>query len=72
MKAKQYMYFGPIGIFGPEIKTFDSFEDIPARIKKQMENHKAGEWKLLKAVGDKIFLCDRAGRIKTKWTLLQY
>ena len=65
MKAKQYMYFGPIGLFGPEMKTFDSFKDIPLRIKKQMEAS-TGEWKLLKAVDNKIFVCDRAGRIKSK------
>jgi len=65
MKAKQYMYFGPIGLFGPEMKTFDSFKDIPLRIKKQMEASN-GEWKLLKAVDNKIFICDRAGRIKSK------
>jgi len=65
MKAKQYMYFGPIGLFGPEMKTFDSFKDIPLRIKKQMEAS-TGDWKLLKAVDNKIFVCDRAGRIKSK------
>jgi hypothetical protein len=65
MKAKQYMYFGPIGLFGPEIKTFDSFKDIPLRIKKHM-NSIDGDWKLLKAVDNKIFVCDRAGRIRSK------
>ena len=65
MKAKQYMYFGPIGLFGPEMKTFDSFKDIPLRIKMQMETS-TGDWKLLKAVDNKIFICDRAGRIKSK------
>ena len=65
MKAKQYMYFGSIGLFGPEIKTFDSFKDIPLRIKKQIEAID-GDWMLLKAVDNKIFVCDRAGRIKSK------
>jgi hypothetical protein len=48
------------------MKTFDSFKDIPVRIKKQMENNDSSDWKLLKAVGEKIFVCDRAGRVKSK------
>ena len=66
MKAKQYMYFGPIALFGPKIETFDSFDKIPKRIKTQMQNCDASEWRLLKAVEDKIYVCDRAGRIKNK------
>jgi Ulp1 family protease len=66
MKAKQYMYFSPISLFGPKIETFDSFDKIPKRIKTQMQNYDASEWRLLKAVEDKIYVCDRAGRIKNK------
>lgn len=66
MKAKQYMYFGPIALFGPKIETFDSFDKIPKRIKTQMQNCDTSEWRLLKAVEDKIYVCDRAGRIKNK------
>ena len=66
MKAKQYMYFGPIALFGPKIETFDSFDKIPKRIKSQMKTYDASEWRLLKAVEDKIYVCDRAGRIKNK------
>ena len=60
------MYFGPISLFGPKIETFDSFDKIPKRIKTQMQNYDASEWRLLKAVEDKIYVCDRAGRIKNK------
>lgn len=66
MKAKRYMYFGPITICGPKIETFDSFDKIPKRIKTQMQTLDACEWRLLKAVEDKIYVCDRAGRIKNK------
>lgn len=66
MKAKQYMYFGPITLCGPKVETFDSFDKIPKRVKTQMQNCDTGEWRLLKAVGDKIYVCDRAGRIKNK------
>ena len=66
MKAKQYMYFGPIALFGPKIETFDSFDKIPKRIKTQMQAFDSSEWRLLKAVEDKIYICDRAGRIKNK------
>ena len=66
MKAKQYMYFSPISLFGPKIETFDSFDKIPKRIKTQMQNYDASEWRLLKAIEDKIYICDRAGRIKNK------
>lgn len=66
MKAKQYMYFGPIALFGPKIETFDSFDKIPKRIKIQMQNYDISEWRLLKAVNDRIYICDRAGRIKNK------
>ena len=60
------MYFSPISLFGPKIETFDSFDKIPKRIKTQMQNCDASEWRLLKAVEDKIYVCDRAGRIKNK------
>ena len=60
------MYFGPIALFGPKIETFDSFDKIPKRIKTQMQNCDTSEWRLLKAVEDKIYVCDRAGRIKNK------
>ena len=66
MKPKQYMYFGPIDLFGPKIETFDSFDKIPKRIKTQMQNRDTHEWRLLKAVDNKIYTCDRAGRIKNK------
>jgi hypothetical protein len=64
MKPKQYIYFGPITICGPKIEMFDSFDKIPKRIKTQMQNYDTSEWRLLKAVEDKIYFCDRAGRIK--------
>ena len=60
------MYFSPIALFGPKIETFDSFDKIPKRIKTQMQNYDTSEWRLLKAVEDKIYVCDRAGRIKNK------
>ena len=66
MKAKQYMYFGPITLCGPKVETFDSFDKIPKRIKTQMQAFDSSEWRLLKAVEDKIYICDRAGRIKNK------
>ena len=66
MKAKQYVYFGPITLCGPNVETFDSFDKIPKRIKTQMQNYDTSEWRLLKAVEDKIYVCDRAGRIKNK------
>lgn len=66
MKAKRYMYFGPITLCGPKVETFDSFDKIPKRIKTQMQAFDSSEWRLLKAVGDKIYVCDRAGRIKNK------
>jgi hypothetical protein len=66
MKAKRYMYFGPITLCGPNVETFDSFDKIPKRIKTQMQALDTSEWRLLKAVEDKIYVCDRAGRIKNK------
>ena len=66
MKAKQYVYFGPITLCGPNVETFDSFDKIPKRIKTQMQALDTSEWRLLKAVEDKIYVCDRAGRIKNK------
>lgn len=66
MKPKQYMYLAPFALFGPKIETFDSFDEIPKRIKSQMKTYDASEWRLLKAVDDKIYVCDRAGRIKNK------